>query len=289
MRIFVTGATGGVGKKVMEMLIGEGFECVALFRDEKKQFLRDRINWIEGDILNLPERTKKEINQCDVVIHMAAKLGLNHPDCIKINVEGMKKLIEAIEQDKKINIVYFSSIDAYGSTGAEGARPGDAPHPDNVYGWSKLGAEEELQKGQKNHKNLSYVILRIGNLTGAGDEDLVTSMKKLAENRKAYISWIRSIFWEDEINETNIYSLNEVIKGLIKNNKLDNKIKYVTGRNLSFRLLGCLSREPRWFLKFLRKATGLLMRFLNKGGFFLYLVQGKDSVTYRRYPDGALS
>lgn len=70
MNILVTGANGFVGEKLIDRLIEEGHHVTALVRSKKKLKKKDRVKWLEGDILkpeHLPEL--KDIDRAYYLVH----------------------------------------------------------------------------------------------------------------------------------------------------------------------------------------------------------------------------
>ena len=62
MKILVVGATGGVGKRVVKLLLDQDYDVIALVRDATrgKQILGDRVNLFEAD-LTIPQTLKPEM------------------------------------------------------------------------------------------------------------------------------------------------------------------------------------------------------------------------------------
>ncbi|MGK7897634.1 MAG: CIA30 family protein, partial [Xenococcus sp. (in: cyanobacteria)] len=62
MKILVVGATGGVGKRVVKLLLEQGYDVIALVRDSTrgKEILGDQVNLFEAD-LTIPQTLKPEM------------------------------------------------------------------------------------------------------------------------------------------------------------------------------------------------------------------------------------
>ena len=62
MKILVVGATGGVGKRVVKLLLEQGYDVIALVRDSTrgKEIIGDRVNLFEAD-LTIPQTLKPEM------------------------------------------------------------------------------------------------------------------------------------------------------------------------------------------------------------------------------------
>ncbi len=98
MKIFVTGATGFIGKILVQRLLKEGHEVHALYRNPSKQEKNTarNLHYIEGDILDEPS-LKRGMQNCEVVFHLAAfaKLWDKDPESWKrINIDGTDHVIK---------------------------------------------------------------------------------------------------------------------------------------------------------------------------------------------------
>lgn len=98
-RIFVTGARGKIGSKLVTTLKNRGYEVFTLSRNK-------------ADILEI-EKYKKEMRSCEVVYHLAAYqnvLNLNKNEFWRVNVEGTKVILEALDGSRVKKFVYVSTV-----------------------------------------------------------------------------------------------------------------------------------------------------------------------------------
>ena len=72
MKVLVTGGSGLIGSTIVKQLLDANHE-VGIF--DIKQTKHDNCNFFEGDITD-SERTKEVVKDHDVVIHLAATLGV---------------------------------------------------------------------------------------------------------------------------------------------------------------------------------------------------------------------
>ncbi len=99
MRVFVSGATGFIGSRLVLRLANEGYEVHALYRSESKtkEFQHPNIKFFKGDILDynsLPPAMKG----CSQIYHTAAfaKVWDKESSSIyRINIEGSMNIIRA--------------------------------------------------------------------------------------------------------------------------------------------------------------------------------------------------
>jgi dihydroflavonol-4-reductase len=185
--ILVTGATGLVGAHLALHLIENGEENVrALYRNQKnvkktkslfelykKSELFSKIEWIQGDILDVPS-LEIAFENVDYVYHCAACISFNPDDedqLRKINIEGTANIVNFCIDKGVKKLCHVSSIAALGDL---------APHETIItettewnpevlhsdYAISKYGAEMEVWRGQQ--EGLKVVIVNPGVIFGPG-------------------------------------------------------------------------------------------------------------------------
>ena len=110
-RIAVTGATGFVGRHLVERLISEGYEINALTR--RPQSPCENINWIEGNFEDKAALSKL-VNNTDVIIHVAGAVkAKNKLDFLNANAHSVSNLLTALEkQNNKPHFIQISSLAA---------------------------------------------------------------------------------------------------------------------------------------------------------------------------------
>ncbi|MCH2022270.1 MAG: NAD-dependent epimerase/dehydratase family protein [Saprospiraceae bacterium] len=118
--VFVTGATGFVGSYILRYLIRGNYRVKALRRSTSSMDLvsdiQDKIEWIEGDILDLPflEEALIGVNQ---VYHAAAVVSSNHRQVshmLKVNIEGTANIVNASLYRGVSKFIHLSSTAALG-------------------------------------------------------------------------------------------------------------------------------------------------------------------------------
>jgi len=119
-RLFLTGATGYLGQKILRHALDKGHAVKALYRAEHPEDgASARAEWTRGDLSD-PGHLQQCIQGCDVVIHTAALVSIWKRDnsvFFETNVEGTKNLLEAVQQGEKQRVIYTSSFFALGPTG----------------------------------------------------------------------------------------------------------------------------------------------------------------------------
>jgi dihydroflavonol-4-reductase len=147
VRTFVTGGTGFVGGAIVDALVADGREVVALARTE------DGARALEargarpalGDALD-GESVERAVRGCEVVYHAAGMNAfcLRDPSpMFRVNVEGTRTVVEAAARAGARRVVYTSSAATIGEAkGAVGRE--DSPHRGwflSAYEQSKFEAE----------------------------------------------------------------------------------------------------------------------------------------------------
>ena len=119
-RVLVTGATGSVGPKLVNILCEEGYRVRTLSIDEPEADLfPDNVEVQVGDITDVAT-VKTAVEGISVVFHLAALLHITKPsefqerEYTRINVMGTKTLVEAAIQAGVKRLVFFSTISVYG-------------------------------------------------------------------------------------------------------------------------------------------------------------------------------
>ena len=172
-KILVTGATGFIGKNLVESL-KEKFEIYALILDEKEKNVIPQIDYIlwktffdrENEIKTLDG---KKLGKIDTVIHLAS-YGVNPKDndidkMIESNINLTKDLILNLERVSCKNIIFTGSGFEYGDKGKVKLKEDMELNPFSLYGATKVSA---FLIGKKLCESLgiNYINLRLFNIFG---------------------------------------------------------------------------------------------------------------------------
>jgi nucleoside-diphosphate-sugar epimerase len=208
--ILVTGGTGLVGAHLLLYLIESeslgvkkiraiyrNLETIektkALFQLYDKSSLFDAIEWVQGDIIDVPtlEHVFKGI---DYVYHSAALISFDPKDedvLRKTNIEGTANIVNFCLAKGVKKLCYISSTAALGDLAStetviteETEWNPEKPHSD--YAISKYGAEMEIWRGQQ--EGLDVIIVNPGIIIGPGFQDQGSGLlfKKVADGLRYY-------------------------------------------------------------------------------------------------------
>ena len=183
MHALITGATGFIGARLSEKLAGSGHDVVAFGAEntpveaERRRALEAR--GIEVEIGRLADAAllRRLARSADTVFHLAAaqhESNVGEDYFRAVNVDGTRTLLEACAEEGVERFVYGSTIGVYGSARNGRLDETSATRPENVYGVTKLEAENVVRAWGA---HLPCTIVRISETYGPGDGRLVKLFK----------------------------------------------------------------------------------------------------------------
>jgi dihydroflavonol-4-reductase len=184
--ILVTGGTGLVGAHLLLHLVENGESVRAIYRNleslqktatlftlYKKDYLLQKINWIQADIIDVPS-LEIAFENVNYVYHCAALISFDPKDenlLRKTNIEGTANIVNFCIANAVKKLCFVSSIAALGDLKEnetiiteESEWNPEKYHSD--YAISKYGAEMEIWRGQQ--EGLQTVIVNPGLILGPG-------------------------------------------------------------------------------------------------------------------------
>lgn len=170
-RAFLTGATGFIGGRLTERLIGEeGVKIRALVRDPVKadRLASIGVEVVRGDVTD-PESIGRALGDCQVVFHCAAMLhdgnaGLE--EYRRVNVDGTRNVLEAASVAEVQRFVHLSSIAVYGINPREGTTETDHYRPCGLsYCDTKIEAER-IAFEYRRERGVPLIVIRPSNVYG---------------------------------------------------------------------------------------------------------------------------
>lgn len=205
--MFLTGATGLLGRQIAKQLIENQYEVIALLRPgskDRKQLVpySSQIQWIEGDLGDL-HALEEGMNRADYVIHSGALVSFDPKDrnrLHKINSEGTANVVNvALKIPHLIKLVHVSSVATLSPSKPQPAdideRQGFNPNKNTSdYARSKYLAELEVIRSVE--EGLKSVIINPSIILSAGgpDESSASLLDYVQKRRPFYTSgWINYV------------------------------------------------------------------------------------------------
>lgn len=151
-RVAVTGASGFIGRHLVEHLAARGISVVAVRRPFERHALLDTLRGT------------------DAVVHLAGVVSaVRDQDYFAANVDGARAVADAA-RDAGVALIHISSLAAAGPASPQAPRSeDDPPAPINAYGRSKLQGERAIAAID----GLRWTILRPGVVYGPRDRALL--------------------------------------------------------------------------------------------------------------------
>ena len=189
-RILITGSSGFIGAKVVEILLEYGFSNLRCFVRPSSQLARLKktisqfdaaanVEFVTGDLLSRDD-CARAAEGVSIIYHLAAGFDKSFAGAFMASALGTRNLLDAfLKVGKPRRFVNVSSFAVYSNLGLK--RDGmldetcpleDAPQERfDAYGFGKLKQEEVVREYGREHK-LPYVILRPGYVFGPGKREL---------------------------------------------------------------------------------------------------------------------
>ncbi|MDY7021355.1 MAG: SDR family oxidoreductase [Cyanobacteriota bacterium] len=160
MKVFVAGATGQTGRRIVQQLVERNIPVRALVRNLEagRQILPTEVELVVGDVLD-PQTLRAAIAECTVLIcATGAAPSFDPTGPYKVDYEGTKNLVDVAKQQGIEHFVLVSSLCV-----------SQFFHPLNLFWlilvWKKQAEDYIRQSG------LPYTIVRPGGLKNEDNED----------------------------------------------------------------------------------------------------------------------
>jgi len=186
-RILITGASGFVGSFLVEHGLELGYEVTAGIRaSSSRRYLRDeRIRMAVLDLSRTQVLTEqlRSLGRFDYLVHNAGLTrALDGADFDRVNHQYTRNLADALRASGNMpdKFIFISSLAAFGPGNPDSMEPirlTDTPHPDTLYGKSKLRAEQYLMSLPE----LPWLILRPTGVYGPRETDYFLFLKSVQQ------------------------------------------------------------------------------------------------------------
>ncbi len=173
MRLFVTGATGFIGRELLRRLRGTGHELRCLVRPTSNTAgLEDpRVTLVPGDVTDR-QSLVEGMRGCQWVVNLANLYEFWHRDrrtFDAVNVEGTRNVLAAARETGAAKVLHVSTVAAYGDAPWPiDERSPWGPHAPGDYARTKrIG--EDIARALRAEHGLPVVIVAPGGVLGPGD------------------------------------------------------------------------------------------------------------------------
>ncbi|WP_375260975.1 NAD(P)-binding oxidoreductase [Palleronia sp.] len=168
MKVLVIGATGGVGSRLVSMLVESGHEVHGLHRkpEQAKMLQRQGATPRAGDLMEMrPSDYRDAVRGMDAVVFSAGAGGAGEVQAARIDGDGPEMLVPAMEAEGVRRLVVVSVF-------PEAGRARQVPDTFEHYMACKKRADVAVARS-----GLDWVILRPGTLVTAEGDGCVTAAR----------------------------------------------------------------------------------------------------------------
>ena len=222
--VLVTGGSGRLGRRIISELLANGLEVRALIKN------KENITVLPfGTIPYIGDITDKDIvtdacKDVDTVYHFAAIVSQResgYKEIIRVNTKGTQTILETADTCGVKRLILSSTVDVYGSKRKDILTEESNLIPTDMYGHSKLLAENQIKSY---NGNISYTILRLATIYGEEFKHSFFKIFKMINNGNAYTIG-------NGKNHLSLIHIDDVAKAMLlvrSNSKAANKIYNLT-------------------------------------------------------------
>ncbi|MCS7167175.1 MAG: NAD-dependent epimerase/dehydratase family protein [Gemmatales bacterium] len=188
----VTGATGFIGSHVVEALVQRNQAVVALARPASDvSALEARgVEIVRGDLCDVAA-LEQACRDVQLIVHCAARVGDWGPvdDYRRVNVEGLRQLLEAARRQPIRRFIHISSLGVYAARDHYGTDESEPLPERHIDGYTQTKVEAERLAWQYLEQYaVPIVILRPGFVYGARDRTVLPRLlEALAKGEVRYL------------------------------------------------------------------------------------------------------
>lgn len=173
MHVFLTGASGFIGKNLITYLLDRKCQLTCLVRDPQRlpEELRSEATLVVADLFTLGQEVIQALSQVDTIVHLAGQpWGHSYHDFDQVNRAGTANLVQAATTCGAAvqRFIYVSTIAAAGpALIGKPLTEDSAARPISWYGQSKLAGEQTLAA-----TTFPSTVLRLPTVYGPYDQDV---------------------------------------------------------------------------------------------------------------------
>jgi UDP-glucose 4-epimerase len=193
MRVVVTGGAGFIGKHLLDWLVADGHDVMAIddLSRGKAEHVPSLVSLQLADLSQISAANlgrQFEAFDAEAVVHLAGVHFI--PECLRnpertfaINTKSTHTLIEAVQLSAVSRVVLASTMDVYAAKDRVHSEA-DPPEPSNIYGLTKALSEQLLEYAVRVGACQSGVALRLANVYGPNETNphiIPDALKRILE------------------------------------------------------------------------------------------------------------
>jgi dihydroflavonol-4-reductase len=184
MRALVTGASGFLGRHVVDALLSGGATVRALDRRVPADGTLAEVQFVQGDVLD-PDAVTRAVRGCEAVFHLAAVYSYRRRDGAlmrTVNIDGTRVVLDAALRGESRRVVHTSSCVTCGPVPGRPATEADRPPPRDAaipYRRSKIEAERLALRAARD--GAAVVVVNPTAPVGPGDSRPTPTGKMVAD------------------------------------------------------------------------------------------------------------
>ena len=182
-KVLVTGATGFLGKYIIEELVSHDYQVIAFGRNEEigRSLESENATFFKGDLTDIKSLTLA-CEHADLVVHAGALSTVwgKWSDFYKSNVLGTANVLDVCRSAQIERLVYISSPSIYAAAKDQLAiKEDEAPEKNDLNYYIK--SEIEAEKLFDYYPDVHSIILRPRGLFGIGDTSVLPRVISLSQ------------------------------------------------------------------------------------------------------------
>ena len=213
-RVLVTGASGFIGRPLVDALLRAGYAVRAVTR--RQTSFPDSVEAVVIPDLKNPIDWTPILQGVDIIVHLAGPAHSKIPENAysefdQVNWLATQRLADATKEVAIERFVYISSVRAQvGASAVQAVREQDEPRPTNQYGRSKLAAEQAIRAS-----GVPFTIFRPVVVYGPHPKGNMRTVFQLARSRLplpvANFTSRRSVLGVENLISAIIFALNNPV------------------------------------------------------------------------------
>lgn len=268
MKIFITGSSGRLGRKITNYLIKKNFYCYCNYNKNylKKKNSRFLILYKK----NIISKSFSMPLDIDVVCHLGnVTKGKSQKSIFNTNLKINKKIFEIIKKHKNIKkMIYFSTVAVYGKKNRNSVNEKVKFLNEDLYAKSKFKSEKIFNKLKK----IKIYNIRIPGVLGTGNERNFLSNLIFNINKNIKITLVnpKNLF----NNVILVDTLCAFVLKLIKNNFKSGTIILGSSKPIT------ISKITKILIKLLKSKSKIIWK-IKKQGFYLNISKAVKNYDFK--------